>query len=363
MWRLMQLRFFELAAFAVSLFLASGAAAEVFFSDARLEISGAGARSSRNCTIAFIPAQTHGGALAPRLAFITDGMNRLSFGVENEAQFANAVFVQNNSRVAFGTSKAGTQQFLTSEMGKMLRSQQLFFVTAKRSDSGKYVSSRYDNVDFDGLLRVIEQHCPFDAESMMSDATTSARERAEQALRLSDSDLKLIRWALNKRYSGSSGEPEGRSSLTLVERNYLRQYAAAIGLPASRYLTNDTANRLRAEGSTLAALAPPPTPSERWNSVAGAVWKVRGRVRVAIGYSGIVSSESEALAIAVRQCRSAGGPNCKATGAWSSGCVYITVGSNTRGAGWNSSADYDETLRKCRASGYNCKPPIGGCIN
>lgn len=358
----MQLRFVGMIACAATAMFASGAGAEVFLSDAKLEISGSGPRSSRSCMIAFVPTQTHGGSQAPRLTFVTDGMDRLSFGVENEAQFANPVFVQNNARVAFRTDKASTRQFLTSEMGKMFRSQQLFFVTAKRSDSSKYVSSRYDNLDFDALLAAIEKHCPFDAESMMSDAAISARERAEQALRLSDSDLKMIRWALSKRYSGSSAEPELRSSLSGVERNYLKQYAAANGFPASLYLTGDLANRLRSEGSTLAALAPPPKPVERWNSVAGAVWKVRGRVRVAIGYSGIVSSESEAKTIALAQCRSAGGPNCKATGAWSSGCVYITVGSNTRGAGWNSSADYDETLRKCRANGYNCKPPIGGCI-
>src|SRR5690242_4254655 len=38
-----------------------------------------------------------------------------------------------------------------------------------------------------------------------------------------------------------------------------------------------------------AARDEPPEP-ERWNAIASAIWRVRGRVRVAIGYSGIRSS-------------------------------------------------------------------------
>src|SRR5438067_1003037 len=40
----------------------------------------------------------------------------------------------------------------------------------------------------------------------------------------------------------------------------------------------------------------PPAPPERWNSAAGAIWHVRGRVRVAIGYSGVRSSADDARA-------------------------------------------------------------------
>src|SRR5262245_29003004 len=75
--------------------------------------------------------------------------------------------------------------------------------------------------------------------------------------------------------------------------------------------------------------APPgsatPTPTTLWNSVAGSVYRVRGVPHVAIGYSGTQRSDSEARSVAESQCRSAGGRNCKAVGAWSAGCVYITT--------------------------------------
>ncbi len=109
----------------------------------------------------------------------------------------------------------------------------------------------------------------------------------------------------------------------------------------------------RLEGSTCVQL---------WNSVAGGIWKVKGNVHVAIGYSGLQTSAQEARDSAESFCRQSG-RNCKAVGAWTSGCVYIVVGSNRGGAGWSSAATTDEAMRKCRSNGYSCKAPIGGCVD
>jgi hypothetical protein len=115
--------------------------------------------------------------------------------------------------------------------------------------------------------------------------------------------------------------------------------------------------------STPPAQQVAPPPPERWNSAAAAIWRVRGQVHVAIGYSGVRSSADEARASAVDACRSAGGSGCKAIGAWNNGCLYITTGRSTNRAGWGSGGDIETALKKCRAYGFTCKQPIGGCVN
>jgi hypothetical protein len=65
----------------------------------------------------------------------------------------------------------------------------------------------------------------------------------------------------------------------------------------------------------------------------------------------------------VQACQAQGGEGCKAIGAWNSGCLYITTGTNASRAGWGSGGDVDTALKKCRAYGFTCKPPIGGCVD
>jgi tetratricopeptide (TPR) repeat protein len=117
----------------------------------------------------------------------------------------------------------------------------------------------------------------------------------------------------------------------------------------------------RPEPRAPVAQAPPPAPKP-WNSVAAAIWKVSGRVRVAVGYSGTRSSQEQARASAQEACRNAGGQNCQVKGAWNYGCVYITTGNTTNRAGWGSGSTTAEALRKCREQGLTCKDPIGGCV-
>lgn len=108
---------------------------------------------------------------------------------------------------------------------------------------------------------------------------------------------------------------------------------------------------------------PPPPPAEKqWNAIASSVWRVHGRVHVAVGYSGMKSTEEDARSSAVQACRDAGGATCKSTGAWNYGCVYITTGHTTNRAGWASGDNVEAALRRCRANGFTCKQPIGGCV-
>jgi tetratricopeptide (TPR) repeat protein len=107
---------------------------------------------------------------------------------------------------------------------------------------------------------------------------------------------------------------------------------------------------------------PPPPPPKPWNAVAAAIWKVDGRVRVAVGYSGVRSTQSDAKARALEACRNAGGSDCQAKGAWNFGCVYITTGTTTNRAGWGSGDSIAKALAKCQQQGLTCKHPIGGCV-
>jgi hypothetical protein len=262
---------------------ASSAAGQTLYSDATIEISGSGTGSSRNCKVLLLPAQSLGDG--PRLMLLTDGPSRLSFGIENATQYEGVALVRSNTRTPLiGSTGVTAQQFLVSDVGKAIQSQRLFFVTARRVDSGRYVSSRYERIDFDAVQRRIEANCAF---------------------------------------------------------------------------------RFKQEAPPPPPQPAPVTPSPRvalWNSVAGSTWKVRGRAFVAIGYSGLLPSAEEAKAVAEQKCREAGGPTCKAVGAWNYGCVYITVGSNTRDAGWAAGDTTDDAMKRCRSMRFQCKPPIGGCV-
>jgi hypothetical protein len=235
------------------------ALSEVFLNDPSVEISGTGTRVSRNCTVLLKPTQTFGDSAAPRLMLVTTGNAQLSYGLDKPAQYANQVIVQNNVRRPFAMAEnASIEQFHSSDIGKAIKSRRLFFVTAQLA-GGKYVSSRYDRVDFDAILAKIETVCPFDAESLMTDK--SPREQAERSLRISPSDLTLIRWALGKKYGGPAFKPDPTPSLLSQERAYLKRYASDNGLMISQFLTADTARRLTADGQLLATPTPAPTPT------------------------------------------------------------------------------------------------------
>ena len=358
--------FTGMLALAASFAICGQAGAEVFFEDDVMQLSGSGVRTSRTCILALKPVAVLGGENAPRLALTLSGQSRMVLGLSNSRQYRTPALVQGNVRKPFlGVDITSPEDLRTYDAAKALRSKRPFFVTA-RLESGAYVSSRYERLDLDVMLGKIEEHCPFDAENLMLDV--SSRERRERSLSVSPSELTSIRWALNKRYGFSSSEPEWRSSLTQTERGYLKRYAADNGMPLTQYLTSDIARRLISEGQSVARLAappppPPPPPPKYYNAVAAGTWLDRGKARVATGYSGLRSSSWEAEESAVEACRNASGRNCRSTGSWDSGCIYITVGSKRSQVGWVARTTVDETLRDCRAKGYTCKPPIGGCVD
>lgn len=131
-------------------------------------------------------------------------------------------------------------------------------------------------------------------------------------------------------------------------------------VPANPPTDLPTNSPMNAPSAPSPQAAPPP---EQWNSAAAAIWRVRGVVHVAIGYSGTQQSADDARTSAVKACQAAGGSGCKAIGAWNSGCLYITTGRSSNRAGWGSGGDVDTALKKCRAYGFTCKQPIGGCVN
>lgn len=236
----------------------STAMAEVYFQDSTVELSGNGPRSSRDCQILFTPAMTFGDQ-APRLIVKTTGPSRFSVGVENAERYQAAVIVQDNMRRPFlSIEDAERERFRTAETAKVLKSERLFFVTARHRTTLQFVSSRFDQIKFDAILEKVEQHCRFDAESFMSD--TSSRQAAERALieSVPPGDMKFIRWALNKRYELSSSEPGRSPFLSAAERGYLKRYAAENGLPITQYLTVDMYRRLKPEGVAIERASVPP---------------------------------------------------------------------------------------------------------
>jgi tetratricopeptide (TPR) repeat protein len=110
-----------------------------------------------------------------------------------------------------------------------------------------------------------------------------------------------------------------------------------------------------------APAAAPPAP-KMWNSIAASIWRVHGRVHVAVGYSGLRQTEADARQSALDACRNGGGRTCESKGAWNFGCVYITTGSTRSRAGWASGNSEDAAVSKCRDDGLSCKKPIGGCV-
>src|SRR5260370_42620237 len=95
----------------------------------------------------------------------------------------------------------------------------------------------------------------------------------------------------------------------------------------------------RLDGSSCVAITCPASQRlegsncvQLWNSVAGGIWKVKGNVPVAIGYSGLQTSAQEARDSAESFCRQSG-RDLKAVDSWTSAWGYKGVGANRGGAG------------------------------
>ena len=106
-----------------------------------------------------------------------------------------------------------------------------------------------------------------------------------------------------------------------------------------------------------------PVRQRQWGAIACAVWRDgNGQAHVAVGSAIGYSTEQEAISLAQSQCKGRGGRKCDAE-SFNNGCGYIAVG-NARGrVGCQSGTTIDRATSKCRAQGYTCKTPIGGCVN
>jgi hypothetical protein len=100
----------------------------------------------------------------------------------------------------------------------------------------------------------------------------------------------------------------------------------------------------------------------QYNAGATSLWHdSSGRAHVAIGYSG-GSTGQAAVNGAVAQCEKAGGSSCKVLGPYDYGCFYLTVGNKSGGTTWGSGPSREIAMQKCQEGGYDCDPPIGGCV-
>lgn len=113
-----------------------------------------------------------------------------------------------------------------------------FFLTHQGRDGG-WSSSRYEQLDPQGIQRLMEQNC-----QMERPKTPQELEREEQALRLTPDQMVHIRWVLNRHFGPANATPGFGAALQESERGFLSSYATRSGLPATRYLNRAIADRL-----------------------------------------------------------------------------------------------------------------------
>lgn len=258
----------------------------------------------------------------------------------------------------------------------------LFAMIASRSDA--VAQSNQVQQIADGLVQ-FEQHLNWESLDNSWRGRSSGWETAVQAASQPSEVAPLvieleqaIRWesidnSWRERSSSWENEMQSAGSEAAVARGLL-ELERAVLRPS---VTGDWGQLRGPWAAKLQAMAGParntgvPTRSSgtgtgtsgtRWVSVAASIWKVEGRVHVAIGYSGTRPSETEARDSAVHACEGAGGTTCKPAGAWNSGCAYITTGNAPNRAGWGSGRSPEQALAKCRERDLTCKQPIGGCI-
>lgn len=174
--------------------------------------------------------------------------------------------------------------------------------------------------------------------------------------------------------SGCYLSPAINERLSIILRERRQYWAAHTPSEYSQYLFECVACIFREAAQANATRVPPAIPPapvvdipepDRWNAVAFVIYRVNGRSRVAIGYSGIRSSPEEAKRSAKAACeRRSDGHYCKTSHANRTGCYYIQSGVNRGRVRWASAGTPEGAQRGCQAGGYRCDgSPIGGCIN
>jgi uncharacterized membrane protein len=99
-----------------------------------------------------------------------------------------------------------------------------------------------------------------------------------------------------------------------------------------------------------------------WHAIAIA----NGPGWVAVGYSGVRSTEAAAREDALDECRKRAKreDRCKIgkRNIASTGCMFAVTGQSRRGIQWQTGPDREDLRESCSSSGYKCKEPVGGCI-
>ena len=83
--------------------------------------------------------------------------------------------------------------------------------------------------------------------------------------------------------------------------------------------------------------------------------------RISVGV-GLDSTDAKARQVALGQCASSGMRGCKIVTATQKGCLYVALGALGAEVRYKTGATPSETLAQCRKGGFQCREPIGGCI-
>ncbi|HTV36219.1 MAG TPA: DUF4189 domain-containing protein [Xanthobacteraceae bacterium] len=82
--------------------------------------------------------------------------------------------------------------------------------------------------------------------------------------------------------------------------------------------------------------------------------------QVGVGYANNYPNQSEADAVAIRQCEERSS-NCRVVGRfWNGGCGYITTAAS-RGTCYGYGRTPEIARSECEARGCTCQTPVGGC--
>lgn len=206
-------------------------------------------KTSQACVVSLIPVETYGTA-PPVLTVTTQGKSRpgsFAISAKSAPGTIRLDLVFQNQRSDFeAVGAAPVKSIATTPLWKMIADSDAkkgpFFLTARTGD-GRYASARYEAIDPEGILSILETQCGIKSNtiSVQSPEQLLARERA---LDLSGDQLRHIRWILNSRYGDATKEPVIASQLTKDERTYLERYSVQVGQPKSAYLNRTLANRL-----------------------------------------------------------------------------------------------------------------------
>lgn len=209
-------------------------------------------RVGQGCVVTLVPASMRGEG--PQLAVRSRGTqsDEIQIGLASANGMTNVSLVARNNRAAFAATTFSSASNIRSgqvwrTLDSLARDDLPFHLTGTMPD-GTWVSARYDAINPLGIIRILETNSCYSSATVTS-RTTAEMLAEEQALRLSQDNVRHIRWVLAARDAPATRRrptPELADALTLQDRSRLAAYSRSIGAGDTRYLTRDLANRLLA---------------------------------------------------------------------------------------------------------------------